>query len=207
MVAADAARRGQRLYDRWAEYGLLYRAVDRLSRPVREVAVAALDPDPGDAIVDLGCGPGGSFGLLSEAVGPAGDVLGGGYSGERGRAAAGRAAERPPVSVLRGDAAALPLRTDAVDGAFASLALSAMSDLERVLDEVERVVRSGGRLAVVDGRVPDGAFGSALRTAYRRLVNFRHSDVVADLRRRFASVTVVDAFDAGLGFVARVEIE
>jgi hypothetical protein len=38
-------------------------------------------------------------------------------------------------------------------------------------------------------------------------VNFQHADVLADLRRRFESVTVVETFDAGLGFVARVDVE
>jgi len=38
------------------------------------------------------------------------------------------------------------------------------------------------------------------------LVNFQNSDVLASLRNRFRSITVVDTFDAGLGFIARVEI-
>jgi demethylmenaquinone methyltransferase/2-methoxy-6-polyprenyl-1,4-benzoquinol methylase len=109
--------------------------------------------------------------------------------------------------VVRGDAGRLPLRDDAVDAAFASLALSAMPAIGAVLDEVERVVRPGGRLVVVDGRVPDGAVGDVVERAYRRLVNFRNPDVLALLRRRFDAVTVVESFDAGLGFVARVAVE
>ena len=203
----DPARRGQRVYDRWATYGPAYRLVDRLSRSMREAAVRALAPDAGDAVVDLGCGPGGSFPLLAEAVGPEGEVIGVDYSAEMVRAAAERAAAYPSVSVFRADASELGLRADSVDGAFASLALSAMPDVTGVFDEIERVVRPGGRVAVIDGRVPDGAFGNAVMKAYRRVVNFQHADVLADLQRRFESVTVVERFDAGLGFVARVDVD
>ena len=204
-VRGDASRRGQRVYDTWAEYGASYRVVDRLTRAIRERAVRALDPDSGEAVVDLGCGPGGSFVPLAAAVGPTGDVLGVDYSAAMVRSANDAAAGIPAASVLRGDAAGLPLRADSVDAVFASLALSAMPKLERVLDEIARVVRPGGRLVVVDGRVPDGPVGDALQRIYRRLVNFRHPDVLASLRTRFDAVTLVETFDAGLGFVARVD--
>ena len=206
-MTRDGARRGQDVYDRWAEYGVLYRVVDRASRSVRAMGAAALGVGAGDAVLDLGCGPGGSIPLLADAVGPEGTVIAVDYSGGMVRTAAGRAAAHPAAAVVRGDAGRLPLRDDAIDAAFASLALSAMPAIGAVLDEIERVVRPGGRLVVVDGRVPDGAFGDAVMRAYRRLVNFQHADVLADLRRRFESVTVVETFDAGLGFIARVDVE
>lgn len=202
----DAARRGQRVYDLWGEYGALYRAVDRLSRSIREEAVRELGVDRGERVVDLGCGPGGSFSLLATAVGPTGDVLGVDYSSAMVRSADDEAAAVPSAAVLRGDAARLPLRADGVDGVLASLSLSAMPDLGAVLDEVARVVRSGGRFVVVDGRVPDGRVGNAIQRLYRRLVNFQNPDVLASLEDRFGSVTVVKRYDAGLGFVARVEV-
>ena len=203
----DAARRGQRVYDRWAECDPLYAAVDRLTRSIRTTGAAALGVGAGDSVLDLGCGPGGSLPLLADAVGTNGTAIGVDYSAGMVRAAAERAGAHPPAAAARGDAGQLPLRDDAVDAAFASLALSAMPAVDKVLDEVERVVRPGGRLVVVDGRVPDGAAGSALRAMYHRLVNFRNPDVLTVLRRRFDSVTVVESFDAGLGFVARVDVE
>jgi demethylmenaquinone methyltransferase/2-methoxy-6-polyprenyl-1,4-benzoquinol methylase len=180
--------------------------VERLTRSLREDAVQELDVDTGETVVDLGCGPGGSFSLVAQAVAPAGEVLGVDYSAEMVDSAADRAAGIPAVSVLRGDAAELPLRPDSVDGVFASLALSAMPELETVLDEIARVVRPGGHLVVLDGQVPDGALGSAVQRVYYQLVNVRNPDVLATLESRFTSVTVVERFDAGLGFVARVEL-
>ena len=95
---------------------------------------------------------------------------------------------------------------DSVDAVFASLALSAMPDLGTVLDEIARIVCPGGQLVVVDGQIPEGRVGDTVQRIYHRLVNFQNSDVLASLRDRFRSITVVDTFDAGLGFIARVEL-
>lgn len=203
-MAADGRTegRGQRLYDRWGERDWLYRLVDRLSRPLRREAVEALDPAPGDTVVDLGCGPGRSLALLTEAVGSSGRVLGIDYSRVMSRRAGERAAESPAVSALRADARRLPLPTDGVDGVFASLSLSAVPGVEAALSEVARVLRPGCRLVVVDGRTPDGPLGRALDRLYARLVDWQAVDLLALLRERFPSVEVVRRFDAGLGVVA-----
>lgn len=206
-MTGGASRAGQRLYDRWAEYEFVYRVVDRMTRSLRDRAVRELQVDAGDTVVDLGCGPGGSFSLLSRAIAPDGDVLGVDYSSGMVDAAADRADTTPPASVLRGDAATLPVRTNSVDGVLASLALSAMPELEGVLDEIARIVRPAGRLVVVDGRVPDGVFGTVLQRVYHRLVNFRNPNIPETLQSRFGAVAIVETFDAGLGFIARVEIE
>jgi len=99
-VTDDATRRGQRVYDTWAEYGVSYRVVDRLTRSLRRNAVRELDPDTGETVVDLGCGPGGSFSLLATAVEPAGDVLGVDYSSTMVRSAGNEASDIPSASVL-----------------------------------------------------------------------------------------------------------
>lgn len=45
-------------------------------RPLRAKAVALLRLAPGSRVLDLGCGPGGSFPFLQGAVGPTGQVVG-----------------------------------------------------------------------------------------------------------------------------------
>jgi ubiquinone/menaquinone biosynthesis C-methylase UbiE len=45
-------------------------------KPLRAKAVALLDLGPGARVLDLGCGPGGSFPYLRNAVGPSGEVVG-----------------------------------------------------------------------------------------------------------------------------------
>lgn len=44
--------------------------------PLRAKAVSLLRLSPGSRVLDLGCGPGGSFPFLAEAVGPTGEVVG-----------------------------------------------------------------------------------------------------------------------------------
>jgi len=45
-------------------------------KSLRQKAVQLLQLKPGDRVLDVGCGPGGSFPYLVEAVGPSGEVVG-----------------------------------------------------------------------------------------------------------------------------------
>lgn len=190
--------RGQRVYDRWAARTRLYDLVDRLTRSIRREAVAELDLAAGDHVVDVGCGPGASLGLLDEAVGPEGRVVGVDYSAGMARRARARAARLPTAAAVRGDARHLPLAASSVDGALASLAVSTVPEAHAAVTEVRRVLRDDGRFAVFDARVPDGAVGRLVGRAYRRTVNWQGHDVQAIIEDVFPTVEVVATYDAGL---------
>lgn len=72
------------------------------------------------------------------------------------RAAAERAAGTAPirVRVLAGVADALPLETESVDAAVASLVLCSVPDQDRALDELRRVLRPGGELRFYEHVIP-----------------------------------------------------
>jgi demethylmenaquinone methyltransferase/2-methoxy-6-polyprenyl-1,4-benzoquinol methylase len=121
-----------------------------LDRRWRRLAVAALGLPPGSLVVDVGCGPGE---LCLELA-------------RRGHRAVGvdvsegmlRAAVGTPVRVL-GDGTALPLAGRSVDGVTCGFALRNVVDPDLLLAEVGRVLRPGGRLALLE--VAEPAWGPA----------------------------------------------
>jgi len=198
-----------RLYDRWSAHLGAYGIVERLSRPLRRDAVAALDLAPGDRVLDVGCGPGVNFELLREAVGPGGEVVGVDLSPGMVAAARDRARRNDwgNVSVVRGDVTALGVVDGSVDSALATLVLSTVPDGVAASARVRDALVPGGRLAVLDGRLPrEGAVGvlrSVLAPLYRRVAAFRpDADPLAALRESFPAVEVVETYDAGLSFLA-----
>lgn len=117
------------------------------------LALELIEPKAGDLLLDLGCGEG----RMMEAVADRGArPIGCDVSRDLSR----RAAARGPAVVGR-----LPdlgwLRDGSVDGGFAVLALEHLGDLGRVMTETARVVRPGGRLAVVANHPVFTAVGSA----------------------------------------------
>jgi demethylmenaquinone methyltransferase/2-methoxy-6-polyprenyl-1,4-benzoquinol methylase len=75
------------------------------------------------------------------------------------------AAARTTEPLVQGDGMNLPLATASVDGATCGFALRNFVDLQLVFEELGRVVRPGGRIALLDASEPDNAimrFGHGL---------------------------------------------
>ena len=150
---------GQRLYDWWSRnpraLRLLY-AVAFLGREstFRRRSVEVLELEPGESVLELGCGPGNSFGRLREAVGPEGRVVG--VDSSRGmveRAARHVEAEGwRNVGAVRGDATRLGVGADRFDAVYASMSLTAMPNPVAAVETAARCLRPDGRLSVLDAR-------------------------------------------------------
>lgn len=127
-----------------------------LDRWWRRRTVELLALPPGSLVLDLGCGTGD---LLRELT-------------RRGRRGLGvdlssgmlRCARTGGAPVVRGDGAFLPLASSSLDGAVSGFALRNFSDLTACFAELARVVRPGGRLALLEVSEPDAL---VLRAAYR----------------------------------------
>jgi SAM-dependent methyltransferase len=90
----------------------------------------------GKTIVDLGCGPG----FYTAALRARGAIVIPVDADLREMEMVGAA----PEGAILADAGALPLTDESVDGAFFSNALEHIDRPERVIDEIERVLKPGG---------------------------------------------------------------
>ncbi|MGH3555413.1 MAG: class I SAM-dependent methyltransferase, partial [Mycobacterium sp.] len=102
----------------------------------------------GGIALDVGCGPGSVTASLARAARPDGLALGVDIS-EPMLARAVRAEVGPHVGFLRADAQRLPLRDQTVDAVVSIAVLMLIPDPVAALSEIARVLRPGGRLAVM----------------------------------------------------------
>ena len=120
---------------------------------------------PGGIVLDVGCGPASITASLARATGPSGLVLGVDLS-EAMLARAVRAETGPQIGFLHADAQRLPLRDATVDVVVSMAVLQLIPDPVAALSEMARVLRPGGRLAVL---VPTAGRAAGL---WRRLPKF-----------------------------------
>lgn len=77
------------------------------------------------------------------------------------------AADARDIEIVSAPAEALPLPDASVDAVVSTLVLCTVGDLDRTLAEVERVLRPGGRLALLEHVVGDGATATLQRVLAR----------------------------------------
>ncbi len=116
---------------------------------VRRVAFDMLRPSAGQRLLDAGSGSGEVARLLAARVGAAGEVLAVDHSSAVTAAAVGRH-DGSNVRYLTGDAAALDMPGDSVDGVWCERVLQHVDDADRTIGELLRVTRPGGTICLID---------------------------------------------------------
>lgn len=134
----------------------LYRAMGLRINQYRRDAIAVLRLQPGDTVVDLGCGTGLNFAHLQDAVGPQGRIIGVDLTDAMLAQARDRARQNGwrNVELVEADMTTYEV-PEAADGVLATLALATIPDYDDVVARVARRLRAGTRLADFELRWPD----------------------------------------------------
>lgn len=142
-----------------ASYNRLSRWYDAIAgsteKKYRDWGLQKLSAQPGERILEIGFGTGHCLVSLAQAVGPAGDVIGldisdGMLAIARERLRNAKLDDR--VELHLGDAANLDfIEAGSLDGVFMSFTLELFDNPEipHVLGECHRILKPGGRIAVV----------------------------------------------------------
>ncbi|MFC1415579.1 methyltransferase domain-containing protein [Streptacidiphilus cavernicola] len=120
-------------------------------RRLRGWAHLGLAANPGERAVDVGAGTGSETLALAAAVGPHGDAVGVEPNpGLRAVAEQRAAAASSTARFVDGDALALPLDDAGVDLVWCERVFQHLGEPERAASEIARVLRPGGRVALLD---------------------------------------------------------
>jgi arsenite methyltransferase len=141
IQAAWASPIGSMLYDNAQAFSR--RLISAWQHPVEWLNIP-----PGGTALDVGSGPGSVTTSLADAAGPEGLVLGVDIS-EPMLTRAVRAENGPNVAFLHADAQRLPLRDNTVDAVVSIAVLQLIPNPAAALAEMARVLRPGGRLAIM----------------------------------------------------------
>lgn len=116
----------------------------------RLLSFRALDPRPGETILDLGCGQGLLTADVARAVGDDGHVTGVDPSPDMRDGAVATCTDFPAVTIADGDAHAIPAPDARYDKAVSLQVLEYVPDMPAALTELHRVLRPGGRVVIGD---------------------------------------------------------
>lgn len=155
-VPATTAAVAHKLYSPEELAGVPASAVERalgVANHLRHVSI-----EPGQTILDLGCGAGIDTIIAARRTGPRGRVLALDFLPEMldRTAAAAREAGLTNVELLEGELEAVPLPDDSVDLIVSNGVINLSARKARVMAECARVLRPGGRLCVSDLTVDQG---------------------------------------------------
>src|SRR5215204_2853691 len=133
------------------------RSVWKSSRVVAEWLVDALDPQPGETILELAAGVGDTGIAAASRLGPSGTLISTDFSAQMVDASRRRAEELDAsnVEVRTMNAERMDLADDSVDGVLCRWGYMLMADPAAALAETRRVLRDGGKLGFAVWQTPD----------------------------------------------------
>ncbi len=161
-------------YTLWAP---LYDRVARFGRQRRR-SISLLALQPGERVLLVGAGTGADLPLIPEGVSVLATDL------TPAMLARARPRVRPGIELRVMDGQALDLPDASFDAVILHLILAVIPDPGACLREAARVLRPGGRIAVFDKFLPDGASPSLPR----RIANTVSRTLFTDINRRMGDI-------------------
>lgn len=173
------------------------RGTEEFWQTVKRAMISLLDPRAGDHVLDIGCGAGDDVRSLARLVG-AGRATGVDSSATM-IAEAWKRSEGTglPVSFFQGDAHCLDLPDESIDACRAERVFQHLDDPAVALVEAVRVMRPGGRIAVVEpdygSQIIVGAPGDVTHRILRsRCAHFRSGTIGRTLPKLFKNLRLID---------------
>jgi SAM-dependent methyltransferase len=165
-------------------------------------AIRAADAQPGEQVLDIGCGSGTSTWVLAEQVGPSGFVLGVDISEQLVDVANTAATEETSVEFRCADAATALLPEQAFDLLFSRFGVMFFDDPVPAFAHMRRALKTGGRVAFACWRgAQENDWVRLPMAAIRDIVQVAPADPEAPGPFAFASRERVEAILASAGFV------
>ncbi|OBI81156.1 methyltransferase domain-containing protein [Mycobacterium sp. E740] len=180
IQAAWASGPGSMLYDH-------AQALARRFVGAWQLPIDWLDIPEGAVALDIGSGPGNVTAALARAAGPDGLAVGIDIS-EPMLNRAVRAQTAPNICFLRADAQQLPFRKESVDTVTSLAVLQLIPEPSTTVAEMSRVLRPGGRIAIMVPTV--GSLPAPLRLLSSGGAHFFGEDDLGDLFEQHGFVGV-----------------
>lgn len=170
MTETAHSRTIRTMFDRISpRYDLLNRVLSLgLDLKWRNRAVAMLGDLRGKTVLDICCGSGDFIGILFKKYRNDSTIIGVDFARMMLDIARRRfaAADSSRVILCQADALALPCRDNAVDAVTIGFGIRNIEDKPAALREIHRVLRPGGRLAIIEPSVPKNRFWKGLFSFY-----------------------------------------
>jgi SAM-dependent methyltransferase len=162
---------------------------NRFAEPEIRQLVHRLEIQPGDRVLDAGCGVGLASRWLAERAGPTGLVVGCDLSGPHLRIA-GEWPFDEPVAFVQSDISTPPFRSGSFDLVWCANTINHLTDPVDAVRQLAETLRPGGRIALVQsGFLPDMFFAwddrleravtAAVRAYYRDKYNLSEQATTA----------------------------
>ncbi|SVD10676.1 uncharacterized protein METZ01_LOCUS363530, partial [marine metagenome] len=123
--------------------------IDEMMLPFGEKAISALQPQPGEKILEIGCGTGTVTLALADRVTPSGQVFAADISKPMLHMAISRAKARESITFVEADAQVFSFPKGVFDAVFSRFGVMFFEDPVAAFRNFRGAVRPGGRLAYV----------------------------------------------------------